>query len=140
MIKVTAIQDKDVQRAVCGMCGIEYDADTMAYEAQDGETGEVLAAAQFTLSAGGVGVLESLGAADISEKAEAEFTKDGILFITGRAAMNFMDLAGFHTAVASGWMTANDERRGTSKRLGFRSDESGVWSCDLSRMFTGEKH
>ena len=135
MIRISAVQDKDIQRAVCSMCGIEYDADAMAYEAQDGETGEVLAAAQFTLSAGGIGVLESLGLAEISEKAEREFTKDGTLFITGRAAMNFMDLAGFHKAVLSPAM-AEDQK--TAKRLGFRQDENGKWSCDLTLLFTGE--
>ena len=135
MIEIAAVQDKDYQKDVCVKCGVGYDADCLAYEARDGETGEILAVAQFALAAGGIGILESLGTADISEKAEREFTKDGILLITGRAAMNYMDLAGFHKAVLSRTM-AGDAR--TAKRLGFRQDESGVWSCDLSLLFTGE--
>ena len=136
MIRASAVQDKDVQKEICALCGIEYDADFMAYESRDDETGELLCCAQFSLAAGRTGVLESLGIADISEKAEKEFTKDGIMLVTGRAAMNFMDLAGFHKARLSQGMLTD---RRTAKLLGFRPDESGEWTCDLSLLFTGER-
>ncbi|MBQ7720711.1 MAG: hypothetical protein IJT56_09025 [Clostridia bacterium] len=137
MIRVSSVQDKDAQRVLCGMCGIEYDPDFMAYEAQDDETGEVLCCAQFTLAAGGFGVLESIGTADISEKAEKEFTRNGILLVTGRAAMNFMDLAGFHKARPSAEILKDEH---LTKMLGFSRGGDGIWSCDLERLFMGEHH
>ena len=137
MIVVSAVQEKERQREICGLCGIGYDPDCMAYAALDSVTGELLGCAQFTLAAGGVGVLESVGTAELSAEAVKEYTKEGIRLVTGRAAMNFMDLAGFHTGRVSPELE-KDER--LMKILGFEKDENGVRICDLGRLFTGERH
>ena len=34
MLKVFAIQDKEQQRALCALCGVEYDVELLAYEAE----------------------------------------------------------------------------------------------------------
>lgn len=136
MIEAKTIQDKNYQAEVCRLCGIEFDPDALAYAAVDSNTGELLAVSQFRLCNDGFGELVDVAAIpDLSEKAESEYSLRNILFITGRAAMNFMDICGFHKARAVGTLSRDET---LSKLLGFNPAPDGGWFCDLAHLFTGE--
>ncbi|MGI6744459.1 MAG: hypothetical protein ACOX4O_12495 [Eubacteriales bacterium] len=136
MIEAKTIQDKDYQAEVCRLCGIEYDPDALAYAAVDSNTGELLAVSQFKFGADGFGELTDVAAVTgLGEKTDTGYSRRDILFLAGRAAMNFMDICGFHKARAVGSLGRDEV---LSKLLGFKPDPDGGWFCDLACLFTGE--
>ena len=54
------------------------------------------------------------------------------LFVMGRAALNFIDLCGVHTAFFEGEPT----NPALLRRIGFRQNEHGVFAIDLAGFFT----
>ncbi|NLB16140.1 MAG: hypothetical protein GX827_04945 [Clostridiales bacterium] len=136
MIEAKTIQDKDYQAEACRLCGIEFDPDALAYAAVDSDTGGLLAVSQFKFGSDGFGELTDVAAVTgLGEKTDTGYSRRDILFLAGRAAMNFLDICGFHKARAAGSL-ARDES--LAKLLGFNPDSNGVWSCDLAYLFTGE--
>ena len=53
-------------------------------------------------------------------------------FVMGRAALNFIDLCGVHTAFFEGEPT----NPALLRRIGFRQNEHGVFAIDLAGFFT----
>ncbi len=87
MIKVLPIQTKQEQEEICRACGVKYDVELMAYSAT--VDGELAGVCQFTMNDRG-GFIRSIAC-----KGEKDFE---ILFLLGRAALNFIDLSGVHKA------------------------------------------
>ena len=123
MLKITPIQTKEEQATLCGVCGISFDPDCLAYRAYDDEV--FLGMTQFRL-AKGHGIIRNLVAAPGVDDFEA-------MFIMGRATMNFIDLLGLHTCLCP--KDAGERRILIS--IGFRDREDGMMFADMTDMFSG---
>jgi len=125
MLKVFPIPDKQQQEALCARCAIPFDADLLAYQATVNDV--FVGICQFKLSPEG-GILYHLAPlADAPADNEA-------LFVMGRAALNFIDLCGVHTAFYDG-----DESIPGAQLLhavGFRKNDAGRLEMDLTGFFT----
>ena len=119
MLIIKPIQDKDLQKELCGKCGISYDADLLAYGAW--VHGEFVGMCQFKL--GKVAHITDLAKAIGTDDTEA-------MFIMGRQTMNFIDLHGVHFSYFEG--DCDDK---FIMWLGFKKDEEGKWACDLETFF-----
>ena len=92
MFKVTPVAEKSEQMRLCGLCGVKFRDDYLAYGAYEEE--KVLGVCQFAIRK---------NSGYISEVAFASGTHDyEAVFILGRAAMNFIDLSGAHEAYYEG--------------------------------------
>jgi hypothetical protein len=123
VLKISPIETKTEQEELSRICEVEYDADYLAYRAYEDDT--FLGICQFKASAGH-GIIRDLRAAPGIRDFEA-------MFIMGRAAMNFIDLLGVHTCICR--EGAGDER--LLRSLGFRPDENGTLTADMTDMFSG---
>lgn len=88
MLEVKPLQSKIEQEAACLRCGVEYAADYLAYAAY--ADGIFSCICQFKLN-GDCGIIKDLRATEGNFNPEA-------LYLTGRAALSFMDLCGIHRA------------------------------------------
>lgn len=120
MITVTPIQEKSEQEALCARCGIPYRAEMLAYHAQN--DGVFAGVCQFRLDATG-GHIQDL--ANPMGRSDPE-----TLFVMGRAALNFIDLCGVHTATFDG--TADPA---LLRRIGFL-EKDGCFTIDLAGFFS----
>ena len=123
MLEVYPIQDKEEQRALCEKAGIVYDADKLAYKGIVG--GELVGVAQFGIKgkSGYIYDLENIAGVDNEE----------VLFVMGRAALNFIDLCG----VTDNYFEARTEdREPLITRIGFKKNETGVWYMNTEGFFT----
>lgn len=128
MLEIKPIQTKEEQAAACARCKIEYDPDCMAYAAK--LDGDFIGMAQFTIESkrGRIRHIVTMEGVDDFEA----------LFLMGRAALNFIDLCGIHTAICD--ETAAAPRVITA--IGFKKEENGLLMADMTHMFGGceEKH
>lgn len=127
MLEVLPIQSKTEQEAMCGRCGVPFDANLMAYQALI--DGELKGICQFTMNQSG-GYIRSFALvqdAEITAKDRGE-----ALFVMGRATLNFIDLCGVHTAYFED-STFTDEAM--IKAIGFRRNEQNAWVMDLTDFF-----
>ena len=85
MLEVLPIQAKIEQEAICARCGVEYDADCMAYRATI--DGVLTGICQFRMSDRG-GVIRDL--ATVQGQALNDRDRIESLFVLGRATLNFM--------------------------------------------------
>ena len=122
MITVTPIQQKSEQAALCAACGISFAEPLLAYQAQNGE--EFAGVCQFNMDNLG-GHIHSLASPLGHEDEEA-------LFVMGRAALNFIDLCGVHTAFFEGEGVSH----ALLSRIGFVKGEDGRYTIDLTDFFT----
>ncbi len=122
MLEIIPIQEKSRQEEICRACGVEYDADTLAYSAYDGET--LVGVAQFRLTDEG-GILYDLANAIGNGDRDA-------LFIMGRAVLNFIDLHGVHEAY---FRHPGYEDMQMIRKIGFRERDGGCWWVDLNGFF-----
>lgn len=120
MITVTPIEQKDEQEALCARCRIPYRPEMLAYHAQN--NGVFAGVCQFRMDAAG-GHIQDLANPAGAPDADA-------LFVMGRAALNFIDLCGIHTATFDG--TADPA---LLRRIGFRQDSDGAYRIDLTGFF-----
>lgn len=125
MLEVKPIQSKTEQEAICARCGVEYDADLLAYAAV--VDNELHGVCQFVLTPEG-GSLRSLGT--VSSR-DPDFTA---MFVLGRAALNFIDLCGVHFATFDAPIADEEEAR-LVRAIGFSEDEAGRLSVDLTHFF-----
>ena len=86
MLKVLPIQSKTEQEAICARCGVRYNIDLLAYSATLDD--KLSGICQFTMNADG-GSIRDLALTEDSDNTE-------VLFVLGRATLNFIDLAGVH--------------------------------------------
>jgi hypothetical protein len=125
MLKVLPIPTKQQQEELCSRCAIPFEADLLAYQATVNDV--FVGMCQFKLSPEG-GILYHLAPlANTPVDNEA-------LFVMGRAALNFIDLCGIHTAFYDG-----DESLPGAQLLhavGFRKNEQGRLEMDLTGFFT----
>lgn len=118
MLEIKPIQEKNAQKALCELCGAAYRPSAMAYSAYD--NGAPVGICQFRIM-NDTGYLYDLCNAVGTDDLEA-------LIIMGRAALNFIDLCGVHTAYFEG-----DKTRGAIA-VGFR-ENGGKLFADLTGMF-----
>ena len=123
MLTIKPIQEKSDQAAACRRCGIPYDADCLAYSAD--EDGEFVGMCQFNIGAG-MGYIQNIALREGLDDFEA-------LFLLGRATLNFIDLCDIHTAACA--PDASSER--VIKAVGFKTAEDGRLIADLTHMFGG---
>lgn len=83
MLTVLPIQDKNVQKELCELCGIEFNLNSFAYRADDGV---FLGICQFRFE-NDCGVIEGF-------KTAPEIVDDEAMIIMLRATMNFMHRCG----------------------------------------------
>ena len=127
MLEVLPIQSKTEQEAMCARCGMSFDADLLAYKAMI--DGELKGICQFTMGPDG-GRLRTFGLVtdtEITAKDRAE-----ALFVMGRAALNFIDLCGVHTAY---FEDASFTDEAMIKAIGFKKTPEGAWWMDLTDFF-----
>ncbi len=122
MIKVLPIQTKEEQENICRICGVEFDIHTLAYAATVDD--ELRGICQFALTEKG-GVIRSI--ACIGEK---DFE---ILFLLGRASLNFIDLNGVHSAYFEDPCFTDED---IIKAIGFELTADGKYFVDLTDFFT----
>lgn len=123
MLKVLPIQSKTEQQEACRICDVPYLAGDLAYRAEnDGVFGGVC---QFRIS-GGKGHIDTLA----QVKDGDDFT---LMFVLGRAAMNYIDLCGVHTLYA----TAQAGPESLLLAIGLKKQPDGTFYADMTGMFTG---
>jgi len=121
MLEIYPVEDKKNQEIICKMCHMEYDPDSMCYAAYVDDL--LTGACQFRIIEKSGYITEIKGSGD---------SKDvDSLFITGRAALNFIDLCGVHIAYYLG--EAEDEV--LLHRIGFKKTDDGKWFMDLNGFF-----
>jgi len=122
MLKVLPVQSKDEQRELCSRCGVEYNADLLAYAAYS--DGKFAGISQFKLTDKGGLVYDIAPCTD--------FYDFESLFVMGRGTLNFIDLAGVHYAIYAG--EVKDET--LLKAIGFKKTETGSFEINLEGFFT----
>ena len=123
MITVTPIQEKDEQARLAALCGVPFEIDFLAYRATD-EAGAFAGICQFSMNSEG-GHLWHL-ASPIGKP------DDEVLFVLGRATLNFIDLCGVKTAFFEG----DAANHTLLTRIGFQPDEKRRYSVSLDGFFT----
>lgn len=125
MLKVLPIQTKKEQEELCALCNVKYDADLLAYSATVDD--KPAGIAQFTMNADG-GSIRDIRC--VSGTYDFE-----VLFVLGRATLNFIDLTGVHKAYFDGEIADEAEER-MIKAIGFTKQENGRYFVDLTDFFT----
>lgn len=118
MLEIKPIQDKNEQKTLCELCGAAYRPQAFAYSAYD--NGAPIGICQFRIM-NDTGYVYNLCNTTGTDDLEA-------LIIMGRAALNFIDLCGVHTAYFEG-----DKPR-AAIAVGFR-EKGGRLFADLTGMF-----
>ena len=126
MLEVLPIQTKTEQESLCVRAGIHFKVDAMAYRAT--VDGELTAVCQFSMDAEG-GHIHDL--AMVKDREFSDRDRIESLFVMGRAAMNFIDLCGVHTA----FFDAPCENETLIKAIGFRKNQEGRYEMDLTDFF-----
>ena len=119
MLEIKSIQSKEEQEKICGLCGVDYDADCLAYAAR--EDNKLLGVSQFRIL-GEYAVIYDLASACGTDDLTA-------LIIMGKAALNFIDLCGIKQAIIKA------EHKKLPELLGFRQDNHGTWRVNLEGYF-----
>lgn len=129
MLEVLPIQAKIEQEAICARCGVEYDADCMAYRATI--DGVLTGICQFRMSERG-GVIRDL--ATVQGQTLNDRDRVESLFVLGRATLNFIDLCGVHRAFFDDAAFLRDNQ-GLVRSIGFTPEADGRWGMDLTDFF-----
>ena len=123
MFKITPIQDKDLQKKICLLCGADFRPDTFAYQMYDIDSGEIMGMSQFEI--GETGYISDLREPEGHSDTEA-------MFILGRQTMCFIGSCGASICTAA--HDAGDPK--LLHAIGFR-DGGDRLSCDMTGMFDG---
>lgn len=124
MLKVLPIQSKEEQKSLCALCGVEFNGELLAYSATVDD--EFCGICQFKLTDKG-GIIY-----DIAHKT-GSFDRQAI-FVLGRAALNFIDLCGVHSAIFVGELNENINEA-LIRQIGFSKKDGGDYSVDLTNFF-----
>lgn len=125
MLKVFPIQTKEEQQALCDRCGISFAADLLAYQATVDDV--FVGVCQFKLAPDG-GIIYDL-APCLEQPIDTQ-----AMFVMGRAALNFIDLCGIHSAYYDGDESIPGPQ--LLHAIGFRKNEQGRLFMDLTDFFT----
>ncbi len=123
MLIIKPIEDKNEQREITALCGVEFKPDLFAYKAHN--DGDLLACAQFDIRENGAVIDAMRQVIGSSEDFEG-------MFILGRAVLNFLDLCGVVTAYYPS--PANETEARLAKAIGFKETD-GVLTAILTGMF-----
>ena len=121
MLEVLPIQDKQEQEALCARCEIPFDTELLAYKAL--VDGELKGICQFTMNQNGGRIMHF---AHVPTAYEFE-----PMCVMGRAALNFIDLCGVHTA----FFDAEYDNETLIKAIGFRKNADNRYEMDLTDFF-----
>lgn len=121
MLEVLPIQDKQEQEALCARCNTPFQTELLAYKAL--VDGELKGVCQFTMDQNGGRILSFAHLPDAYEFEP--------MFVMGRAALNFIDLCGVHTA----FFDADYDNETLIKAIGFRKNQDGRYEMDLTDFF-----
>lgn len=121
MLEVLPIQDKQEQEALCARCGIPFETELLAYKAL--VDGVLKGVCQFTMDQKGGRIVHF---AHVPSAYEFE-----PMFVMGRAALNFIDLCGVHTA----FFDAEYDNETLIKAVGFRKNAEDRYEMDLTDFF-----
>lgn len=121
MLKILPIQTKEEQKEICDRCGVTFNPDLLAYSAT--LDGKLAGVCQFTMNADG-GSIRDMEPVRGEENTE-------VLFVLGRATLNFIDLTGVHKAYYDA--PVKDEM--LIRRIGFHKTDDGRWFVDLTNFF-----
>ena len=124
MLKVLPIQSKTEQEAICARCGVTYKPELLAYSATLDD--KLAGICQFTMNSEG-GSLRDLASIEGCDNSE-------VLFVLGRATLNFIDLTGVHKAYYDAPVDETNEM--LVRRIGFCKREDGRFFVDLTNFFT----
>jgi hypothetical protein len=119
MLEIKPIQTKEEQKEICGLCGVDFDADCLAYAAR--ENNILLGISQFRIL-GEYAVIYNLANARGADDLDA-------LIIMGKGTLNFIDLCGVKNVIIK------EESRNLPNLLGFKKDKNGVWRVNLEGYF-----
>lgn len=123
MLTIKPIEDKNEQKEITSLCGIEFKPELFAYKAHN--DGRLLACAQFDIKENGAVIDAMRQVIGSCEDFEG-------MFILGRAVLNFLDLCGVVTAY---YPSPNDETEmRLAKAIGFK-DIDGILTATLTGMF-----
>lgn len=137
MLRIHAIQTKEIQKQLCEKCSVEFLPDALAYAAFDTPeipddpagsdiiTGELLGITQFSFKKKGVLVYDLCSPEGVDDF-EA-------LFIMARSMLNFVDLCGTHDAFLPYPERIEDR---LISAVGFKMQEDGTYYMDLRGFFT----
>lgn len=125
MLTVLPIQSKDTQKELCEICKIDFNYNSFAYRADDGE---FIGICQFHFD-NFCGYIENLTYAPEIEDWEA-------MIIMLRATMSFMFRCGLKKAVLCKDSTSND----LLNRSGFLKSENDCYEIDLVKFYGGSCH
>lgn len=123
MLEVKAIQDKAMQKQICLRCGVDYDADTLAYSIFDNES--LIGIIQFAIKSK-YGVIYTLSKSDDIEA----------LMTAVRAVFNFIDICGIKDVYFRD-DTCNDD---LIQMIGFNKNNDGSWHINLEGFFDAPCH
>ena len=133
MLEVLPVQSKIEQEALAARCSLPYNPDWMAYHALT--DGILTGLCQFSMDANG-GYIHSIGLVTVAESDTETLTEQArreALFVMGRAALNFIDLCGVHTAF---WRDESFTDEGMIRWIGFKKNDDGVWEMELRDFFS----
>ena len=115
MLTVKPIQDKQIQRDICNLCGVIYDEEHFCY---GGYKDDILTACcQFYLN-GEYGTIDEI--AYVPGKEDRE-----LMILIGMSAISFIDICGVKKVIYTG--KSNE----FAKALGFIKNENGIYSLDI---------
>lgn len=123
MLIIKPIEDKNEQKEITELCGIEFKPELFAYKAHN--DGVLLACAQFDIKENGAYIHSMRQVIGTSEDFEG-------MFILGRAVLNFLDLCGVTTAYYPS--PADESEARLSRAIGFK-DIDGLLTVTLTGMF-----
>lgn len=119
MLEVKTIQNKEKQKHFCSLCGIEYNADALAYSAFEGVG--FIGIIQFAIH-GKNGIIYNVALCPGTDDHEA-------LFVMGRAVMNFLDLCKISDVYYE------DQNISLANILGFKQDIEGRYYINIKGLF-----
>jgi len=117
MLEIKPIQTKIEQEEICGLCGVDFDVNCLAYAAH--ENNKLLGIAQFRIL-GEYAVIYDLANAAGAADLEA-------LIIMGKAALNFIDLCDVKEVIIKA------ENQDLPRLLGFKKDGRARGPDDMLR-------
>ncbi len=126
MIEVLPIQSKSEQERVCTLCSVNYNENLLTYAAQIDE--KFVGVCQFRVTKQG-GIIYDLASINIPNSFE-------VLFILGRATLNFIDLCGVHEA----YLDSPNFNEKLATTIGFIKNPDGKYYVDLSNFFNNPCH
>ena len=125
MLTVLPIQDKNIQKELCELCGIDFNISSFAYRADDGD---FLGTCQFYF-ANDCGVIDGFKTAPNSNDEEA-------MIIMLRTAMNFMHRCGLKSS--SILPNATTER--LAEISGYTKCDDGSYVINLDEFYISPCH